>query len=88
MSEESSIEWTDSSGPGARPMDASLMKSIHRQYLAQGVPFFFKQWDEVQKKLTGRLLDGRSYDEFPKIESGLIPSLKRRRDLLQQILPT
>ena len=32
---------------------------------AAGVPFFFKQWGGVQKKKTGRLLDGLTYDEYP-----------------------
>lgn len=32
---------------------------------AQGVPFFFKQWGGVRKGKTGRLLDGRTYDEMP-----------------------
>jgi protein gp37 len=29
------------------------------------VPFFFKQWGGVQKKRTGRKLNGRTYDEMP-----------------------
>ena len=36
------------------------------------VPFFFKQWGGVKKKKTGRLLDGRTWDELPGI---LRPSL-------------
>ena len=31
-----------------------------------GVPFFFKQWGGVRKHLTGRLLDGRTWDEMPR----------------------
>jgi len=27
--------------------------------------FFFKQWGGVRKKKAGRLLNGRTYDEFP-----------------------
>jgi protein gp37 len=30
------------------------------------VPFFFKQWGGVFKKKTGRTLDRRTWDEFPK----------------------
>ena len=29
------------------------------------MPFFFKQWGGVQKSRAGRLLEGRTYDEFP-----------------------
>jgi hypothetical protein len=31
------------------------------------VPFFFKQWGGVQKARTGRELDGRTWDEMPRI---------------------
>ena len=53
------------SGPGARPMKPSWVKSIRRQCRAANVPFFFKQWGGVFKKHAGRELDGRTYDEFP-----------------------
>ena len=39
--------------------------SIRQQCRIQGVPFFFKQWGGVRKKKTGRLLDDRTYDEYP-----------------------
>jgi hypothetical protein len=29
------------------------------------VPFFFKQWGGIRKIRNGRLLDGRTYDEYP-----------------------
>jgi protein gp37 len=54
------------SGPGARPMKASWVKSIRRQCRAAAVPFFFKQWGGVFKKHSGRELDGRTYNEFPQ----------------------
>lgn len=53
------------SGPGARPMDADWVRSIRDQCLAAGVPFFHKQNGGVRKKRAGRLLDGRTWDEFP-----------------------
>jgi protein gp37 len=53
------------SGPGARPMKCAWVKSIRKQCFAAGVPFFFKQWGGVRKDLTGRELDGRTYDEMP-----------------------
>lgn len=54
------------SGPGAREMDPAWARSIRDQCIAAGVPFFFKQWGGVRKKLRGRLLDGRTWDELPK----------------------
>lgn len=62
------IHWVivgGESGPGARPMLYPWVKSILLQCRTAGVPFFFKQWGGTQKKLRGRLLDGRTYDEFP-----------------------
>lgn len=38
---------------------------IRDQCLAQGVKFFFKQWGGVQKSKTGRVLEGRTWDDMP-----------------------
>ncbi|MDI3257727.1 MAG: DUF5131 family protein [Kyrpidia sp.] len=35
------------------------------QCIRQRVAFFFKQWGGVQKHRTGRILDGRTWDEYP-----------------------
>ena len=62
------IHWVivgGESGPGARPMKAEWVRQVRDHCLAQGVPFFFKQWGGVNKKLTGRELDGRTWDEMP-----------------------
>lgn len=62
------IHWAivgGESGPGARPMKREWVESIHRQCRAAKVPFFFKQWGGTRKDLTGRELDGRTYDEMP-----------------------
>jgi protein gp37 len=66
------IDWViagGESGPGARPMDASWVMSIRDQCQAADVPFFFKQWGGVQKKRTGRELEGRTWDEMPRAAS-------------------
>lgn len=63
------IDWVivgGESGPKAREMKASWVKSIRRQCRTNGVAFFFKQWGGVRKDLTGRVLDGRTYDEMPQ----------------------
>jgi len=64
----SDIDWVivgGESGPRARPMHEAWVRAIHAQCLADGVPFFFKQWGGVRKHLTGRLLDERTFDEMP-----------------------
>jgi protein gp37 len=53
------------SGPGARPMEKAWVESIRRQCRRASVPFFFKQWGGVRKHVTGRRLNGRTYDEMP-----------------------
>jgi protein gp37 len=62
------IDWAivgGESGPGARPMDPEWVTGIRDQCLRAGVAFFFKQWGGVQKKKTGRMLEGRTWDEMP-----------------------
>jgi len=63
------IDWVivgGESGPGARPMRREWALSVLRQCRSRGVPFFFKQWGGARKKATGRVLDGRTYDELPR----------------------
>jgi len=62
------IHWVivgGESGPGARPMRETWVRSIQRQCAKEGVDFFFKQWGGAHKKRNGRLLGGRTYDEMP-----------------------
>jgi len=62
------IHWVivgGESGPGTRPMKIEWIRSIFRQCRKAKVAFFFKQWGGVRKDLTGRLLNGRTYDEMP-----------------------
>jgi protein gp37 len=64
------IHWAivgGESGPKARPMHPDWVRNIRDQCRASGTAFFFKQWGGVQKKKTGRELDGRTYDEFPAL---------------------
>ena len=63
------IDWVivgGESGPKARPIKSSWVRNIREQCKDQGVSFFFKQWGGVNKKKTGRTLDGRTWDELPK----------------------
>jgi protein gp37 len=76
----SGITWVivgGESGPGARPMKREWVVSIRKQCRMQGVPFFFKQWGGVRKTKNGRLLDGRTYDEYPERRTASIPDKSR-----------
>jgi protein gp37 len=33
------------------------------------VPFFFKQWGGFNKKQAGRLLDGETWSEMPRVSA-------------------
>jgi protein gp37 len=62
------IDWAivgGESGPFARPMDQSWVTALRDQCLRSEVPFFFKQWGGVRKKINGRELEGRTWDEMP-----------------------
>lgn len=64
------IHWVivgGESGPHARPVDPRWITDIHVQCQAAEVPFFFKQWGGVNKKKTGRELDGRTWNEMPEL---------------------
>jgi protein gp37 len=68
-----SIDWVivgGESGHGARPMQPEWVRELRDQCVEAGVAFFFKQWGGVRKHITGRLLDGRTWDEFPEVENG------------------
>lgn len=63
------IHWVivgGESGPKARPIDLEWVLEIRDQCLESAVPFFFKQWGGRNKKKSGRLLEGRTWDEFPE----------------------
>ena len=62
------IHWVitgGESGPGARSIEAGWVEDIRDQCQEQEVPFFFKQWGGTNKKRAGRILTGRTWDEFP-----------------------
>jgi protein gp37 len=62
------IDWVivgGESGPGARPIDEAWVTDIRDQCLRSSIPFFFKQWGGVNKKRSGRSLQGRTWDQVP-----------------------
>jgi protein gp37 len=64
----SHIHWAivgGESGPRARPMEENWAENLRDACSRQGVAFFFKQWGGARKKKTGRILQGRTWDEYP-----------------------
>jgi protein gp37 len=64
----SGIDWVivgGESGPRSRPMQPEWVTAIRDQCSRAKVSFFFKQWGGTNKKKTGRILDGRTWDQMP-----------------------
>ena len=64
------INWVivgGESGPGARPMDRAWVTDIRDQCLTADIPFFFKQWGGTRKKKAGRKLEGRFWNQMPRL---------------------
>ena len=66
----SNIDWViigGESGSGFRPVKEEWITPIIRQCEEQHVPVFFKQWGGFRPKSGGRTINGRTYDQYPKI---------------------
>jgi len=85
----SGISWAivgGESGPGARPMRKEWVISVRDQCRKYHVPFFFKQWGGVRKAKNGRLLDDRTYDEYPEPIASPVPDRASCATFAQDIL--
>jgi protein gp37 len=88
------INWVivgGESGVGARKIEEQWVLNIRDQCLDASVPFFFKQWGGVRKKENGRILNGTTYDEMPKVRTCSAPDKIARAQLnesLQYLVPT
>ncbi len=90
----SGISWAivgGESGPGARTMKKEWVLSVRNQCCEWRVPFFFKQWGGVRKARNGRLLEGRTYDEYPLRVTTPVPErevcLAHARNILDSFEP-
>ena len=64
------IDWVivgGESGRTPRPIEKDWVLNIQEQCNAQSVAFYFKQWGGTNKKKNGRLLNGQTFSEMPKI---------------------
>ena len=67
------LDWVivgGESGPSCRPVDPVHVRHIRDACVESGTPFFFKQWGGRTPKTHGRLLDGRTWDEYPAATVG------------------
>ena len=69
------------SGPGARPMHIDWVRKIRDRCGQYGIKFFFKQWGGTNKALTGRILDGRTWDDMPTLAHKEQNGGRQRTDL-------
>jgi protein gp37 len=53
------------SGAGFRPVDPQWALELRDRCAADGIAFFWKQWGGFTPKGGGRLLEGRTWDEYP-----------------------
>ena len=66
------IHWViagGESGPKARPIEEEWVCDLRNQCRSSRVAFFFKQWGGKTPKAGGRELQGREWNEFPKVKS-------------------
>ncbi|MER5805557.1 DUF5131 family protein [Streptomyces mirabilis] len=66
--ELSRIDWVivgGESGPAHRALDLAWVRDIRDQSVDLRVALFFKQVGGLTPNVGGRLLDGRTWDEYP-----------------------
>lgn len=64
------IDWVivgGESGHKPRQMNPDWAIDVQEQCQKNEIAFFFKQWGGKNKKMAGRILNGKTYDEMPEI---------------------
>jgi protein gp37 len=64
------IDWLIAGGESGncpRRPEASWFRDLRDRCEEEGVAFFFKQWGGRTPKANGRLLDGRTWDDYPQV---------------------
>lgn len=68
----SGIQWVivgGESGPKARPMSEEWVIELRDICRSAKTAFFFKQWGGVRPKSGGRLLRGREWNQYPRVQN-------------------
>jgi len=58
------------SGEYSHPAKRSWVRRVCEDCVSSGIPFYFKQWGGINSESIGRKLDGRTWDELPKMLQG------------------
>jgi len=77
----SGIDWAiigGESGYGFRDVRKEWILEIIKECRKQNVKVFFKQWGGIRPKSGGRMIDGKTYDEYPDIKE-----LQKNRELTE-----
>ncbi len=53
------------SSPDFRPLDLGWVRDLRDRCVSMRIPLFFKQIGGLTPKAGGRLLDGRTWDQYP-----------------------
>lgn len=67
----SGIDWAiigGESGNNYRPVAKKWIQGLIAQCKQQDVKVFFKQWGGVRAKSGGRVINGRTYSQYPKLK--------------------
>ena len=59
------VVGSETGKPDARSLDVEWVKSLRDEALESRVPFFLKQLGDAHGKEVARILDGRTWDQFP-----------------------
>lgn len=65
------IDWAiigGESGHNYRPIKEEWIQSLIKQCKQQKTKVFFKQWGGFHPKAKGRVINGRTYSEYPKLK--------------------
>lgn len=73
------------SGAGARAMQREWVISLRDQCKRAKVAFFFKQWGGVRKSEAGRVLDHKTYNEFPELVRRPVVAASMRQAMIGEI---
>ena len=81
----SGIDWViigGESGHHYRIIKKIWAQSLIKQCKKQKVKVFFKQWGGFHPKSGGRIIDGKTYDEYPKVK----PIINQQHKMLLNLL--
>src|SRR2546422_853701 len=83
------IDWAiigGESGPNYRNIEEEWILDLIKQCKKQQVRVFFKQWGGPRPKSGGRVIRGKTYDQFPKLNSLKVAHQKKFEKLKEGLL--